>query len=819
MRRNPASIIEVTDQEYSDLQGRLEPGAFYRVVDRDGKVLRLLTPSGEVVGVGEPLSEAPFPLAPSPLRRVQAETTALLARMTVQPSAAKAAAINRLITRLKDEGVWSQLDALYVLCAHDSQAAYRNWIADSFNLTASGGTFTANYGWASDGVGAYLDTGFNPATASSPKFTQNSATFGLVSRGFAQVEGANIMGQYDGTQGCSIVTRNSSPADATSYRINQASRSDISGSLSGQGVFGINRTGATSTQLYVDGYVAASGATASVAVVSQNFWIGRISSSIAGGTAPIAAAWIGGSLTAAQHKALAAALNEYLDASTVVSVSPTWTSSAQTFMGGYIEIQPDSFNGGTSRPATDSSTDTWGFPHSLTSSEQNRLRDLLVPGGGYGIHYLRLPLGFAYRGLRNLDPVSGLARNVGERYPGINASIANLLANVVEAGGGLAPEYWGVPPHWTTTGLFGGQSGTTNTLTAGGAYPRSTTLASIRVSDPTQYAAQINAFTNAILDDLEYLHTNVAPVRMYGLQNEPQFGDLEYGSCQYTDQVYSDVLASLQPKVAASAVLSTWRGRSNTPLLHIGSDDTFDIGASYIAANPSKVWGYTYHRITEIGNDAAWIKNSLFTIKGSKPNCWVNETEYFTPSGSTDEWKTANNMLRDVFNLAYGNAPVSMPIIHIAKQIGATGSNSNTSGYALVECNLPSTYGAAPGASTNQQPSLGYGNFRPVRHNYNAHRFLADNLPVGAVRVGGEPAGLPQGVGFVAFTKDGQLRIFMVNRNASAVRLSLTLPSAMTLDGLLYNYERAGSAIGSVSGESVVIDVPALSGVVYKQAK
>lgn len=52
MRRNPASIIEVTEQEYSDLQGRLEPGAFYRVVDRDGKPLRLLTPSGDVVGGG-----------------------------------------------------------------------------------------------------------------------------------------------------------------------------------------------------------------------------------------------------------------------------------------------------------------------------------------------------------------------------------------------------------------------------------------------------------------------------------------------------------------------------------------------------------------------------------------------------------------------------------------------------------------------------------------------------------------------------------------------------------------------------------------------
>lgn len=51
MRRNPASVIEVTEQEYADLRGRLEAGSFYRIVDRDGKPLRLITPDGDVVGV------------------------------------------------------------------------------------------------------------------------------------------------------------------------------------------------------------------------------------------------------------------------------------------------------------------------------------------------------------------------------------------------------------------------------------------------------------------------------------------------------------------------------------------------------------------------------------------------------------------------------------------------------------------------------------------------------------------------------------------------------------------------------------------------
>ncbi|WP_220152687.1 hypothetical protein, partial [Klebsiella michiganensis] len=87
------------------------------------------------------------------------------------------------------------------------------------------------------------------------------------------------------------------------------------------------------------------------------------------------------------------------EATVTADISLALSEKGQTYRGGYIEIQPDSFIGGT-EPATDSTTELWGFPHSLTLSEQNRLRSMMLPGNGYGIHYIRLPLGFAYRGFR-----------------------------------------------------------------------------------------------------------------------------------------------------------------------------------------------------------------------------------------------------------------------------------------------------------------------------------------------------------------------------------------------------------------------------------
>lgn len=110
----------------------------------------------------------------------ESEASALFARFTSDPGSTRKGHINTLIAALKSASVWTKLDALYILAAHDSQAACRNWIADSYNLTATNSpTFTTDRGYTGNGSNAYLETGFNPATASSPKYVQDSASIGV----------------------------------------------------------------------------------------------------------------------------------------------------------------------------------------------------------------------------------------------------------------------------------------------------------------------------------------------------------------------------------------------------------------------------------------------------------------------------------------------------------------------------------------------------------------------------------------------------------------------------------------------------------------
>ena len=109
-------------------------------------------------------------------------TQALLARMSAQPSSARAAQIDALIVALKTAGVWDLLDVFYILAAHDAQAARLNWKAVSLNLTAvNTPTFTTDRGYAGDGSTSYLDTGYNPASA-SVGMALNDAHIGVYAR-------------------------------------------------------------------------------------------------------------------------------------------------------------------------------------------------------------------------------------------------------------------------------------------------------------------------------------------------------------------------------------------------------------------------------------------------------------------------------------------------------------------------------------------------------------------------------------------------------------------------------------------------------------
>jgi len=109
---------------------------------------------------------------------VPAETKALLARMSVQPSAARRTLINNLIVSLKNAGIWSKMDLLYVMAAHDQQAARLCWNNAAFNLTeVSTPTWTVDRGYTGDGVAMELTTGYTSST-SAVQFARDNAHLG-----------------------------------------------------------------------------------------------------------------------------------------------------------------------------------------------------------------------------------------------------------------------------------------------------------------------------------------------------------------------------------------------------------------------------------------------------------------------------------------------------------------------------------------------------------------------------------------------------------------------------------------------------------------
>ncbi|MBI1682365.1 SGNH/GDSL hydrolase family protein [Caulobacter hibisci] len=176
----------------------------------------------------------------------QPETAALVARMTVAPSTARRALIDARIRSLKvgwfsGVNIWAKRDVDYVFAAHDRQAARLNWKSANFNATEEGTlTWTADKSFQGDGVTGALNTGFNPTTATTPAFAQNSAYVDEWSLTAAQVAAASA-GWYDGTDGVTLTPRSGS--DTFSGRINNAAVSGAGAGLStdGSGFFAAGR--------------------------------------------------------------------------------------------------------------------------------------------------------------------------------------------------------------------------------------------------------------------------------------------------------------------------------------------------------------------------------------------------------------------------------------------------------------------------------------------------------------------------------------------------------------------------------------------------
>jgi hypothetical protein len=235
--------------------------------------------------------------------------------MNVQPSGARAAVIDAAIVSLKNAGVWTKLDVLWLLAAHDSQAGLLNWVSPStLALTAQNApTFATDKGYTGDGISSYLSSGFTPGFNSAQAIQDDNHL------GIWVLTSVGATTQTDiGNDKYSIVPRTST---ATVINVRDSSTTANSNTVPSGNSIGhtlANRTGGAGYDVYKNASNLVTATQASVAPGNTGGFavLARNAAGTPAGfsTRQVAAAHAGKSLTAQNITDLYSALSTFLTA-------------------------------------------------------------------------------------------------------------------------------------------------------------------------------------------------------------------------------------------------------------------------------------------------------------------------------------------------------------------------------------------------------------------------------------------------------------------------------------------------------------------------
>lgn len=170
-----ARWFKVSFQTY--LEWWIDHPEFAQAIERGAAQSRYLAIQDRFMGGrGGPISTSAPDQGVGVYRWINAEAKAWSDALPVQPSAARKALMDALVTSAKANGWWALTDCAYALCMGDKASALINLKSPgNFTLVEHGtGTFTANHGWAGDGSTGYLDSQWDPAT-NGINWAQNSA--------------------------------------------------------------------------------------------------------------------------------------------------------------------------------------------------------------------------------------------------------------------------------------------------------------------------------------------------------------------------------------------------------------------------------------------------------------------------------------------------------------------------------------------------------------------------------------------------------------------------------------------------------------------
>lgn len=245
---------------------------------------------------------------------IDSDASALIALMDVAPDSTRQGYINTLVTSLKTAGVWTLLDELWIMAAHDAQAARLGWKRYK-NLTAvNSPTFTTDRGYAGIAFSAYLNTNFVPST-DGVQFTQNDASLGVYSRtdGYQSNFEAGVS---DGTNRISIMLGNTT-SEVGRVQLNQSLNSEVGRLTTPTGLLVIRRTGAAANGALQNGVIVKTQNLASSGLPTKTLFIAAFNnngSATGQNTRQFAAAFVGAAMSEAQQLSLYNAIQTYMTA-------------------------------------------------------------------------------------------------------------------------------------------------------------------------------------------------------------------------------------------------------------------------------------------------------------------------------------------------------------------------------------------------------------------------------------------------------------------------------------------------------------------------
>jgi hypothetical protein len=216
--------------------------------------------------------------------------------------------VSSLIVKLKNGGVWSSLDRLWLFAAENSTQALVDLVTRSTATAVNSPTFTAMQGYAGNGSTSYINTSYNPSVG--PQYTQNSAHYAVWQRIGNSTVGQN--GWTGATTAPNIFYKGISGGGAGAGQIN----------INGSGVGGLSQTVghlmgsrlSGTTTIYASGVSAGTDSGATSAITSAVSWVCAANNSGAvynPGNGQFFCFHAGAGLTAAQSFAIFTALDNY----------------------------------------------------------------------------------------------------------------------------------------------------------------------------------------------------------------------------------------------------------------------------------------------------------------------------------------------------------------------------------------------------------------------------------------------------------------------------------------------------------------------------